>query len=1691
MASGNVGSLEHVLVKTFKEFYEDDDNVDEFSGLSCDRDGSPQDSEESKEGMGCRSAQTSVSEENQTEEAPEGDGGDETIGENSNASNEEDICSRQDEKPEQAEISLEFMLDDPEVQADMAEIQRQLDVKLKKADKLQVILEGALKESKEHDDRVEEDMQKRGLLLGAEYPRNRPLDTLSAVQMKELGINLVVARDLMAINEEKEMYKRGQITRGVGKSIYLRPNTPNYMKPQDWKERKASNQLDENEDNASEFKARGKQKIVPKSAENIVNPEVEKANKELLERMKRRTEFLKNPRFTLTTARNRDWTMSVLNKDQSAPPVFAAETIEALEHSWDVGFLGHCEEANSQDLGVQTPKHPQSLFSFRLEPEFLCFGDYDVNIEKHLTVKIINISTVSRSLRFLPPSSKYFAIKKADYPSKASMIAPGMACNLTVTFCANSLGDCRDYVVACTETEKFKIALIARREPPKLTLHKALQCGSCFIGDCSKTSFAFKNLGGPARFHIVSEQDWNSVDSEISNGDKQALSVGNGVFTISPRVIALQSGDCAFIEVSFQPQEVGEFETNFIMVCDNCQVQLVLLKGSACAVGVKIVQLEEYALDLENPLMLQPQAIPFPDVTIGDETQRQLCLRNPSQIGFDFHWEIDGPAKIFRVCPVKGRLEPMDDVPFTWYFSPVSEGKAFAKAKLFVDHVPLEALPPGLPCLNLCLFGESFVPKFCIEPGTVAIADEVLHVGIPHEFRFILKNESTCDVEFSWSYKRQRGKLASVTLPRRMILGRNEERDVVLEMTPQCSGEILETVLCKASGSSSSSQEVALKGRVKVPFVRLVKTMVDFGLMSVNMQKQVEFKIQHDGATRIRISEAVTLLNFSEEDENANEAIDSHSGGLNEVASIMSSSQPELAQTAVLGLDNINNWIEIVNEGVLSIPIRCFAGEIPERLRKQLLIEVENGEALLLDVQAEIQSPKVHLSLTKLDLGQVYVTVPVKQSLQMVNLSNLEADFEWRLLTSSASENFEISFWPSSGRLSAKETMDVEVILNSLKPGRITALIICEVQGMEAPLGFSLHCLAKGLVVRFSIDEKEWDQSLPKLDFGEEVPLCERRSIKVTVQNDSAIPAQFRLGLKTFEGPCIPKSLQTNSSCDAHRLLLGEKHEITEVYSSETGKAYIRSKLARQEDQKVLSKKEGVAFLCLPKEGVLKPWGKAQFEVVCFNNLPGKYKSELQCQIEGMPLMGSQIKVCVVGSPLQLSLHTVGLVDSTDGPLLRLGQALLNTGPISKVIKIKNFSPIPALVSWTAVGKRPTDADVVETEITPIAGDNAVVEVYIVPHRDLSKPPPFIIEPAEQIAQPNAIVSFRVTYTPRLEMEGLDIAYLVADGDWIQDEKDDDMDSTAARSGMLGFLRLTVSATSMKPSLELDRRNRGLDQKAFLGFATWSTKSLDDPCYFKTVTFTNNGPIKLGCLLSTFGRCFKISQSKVVSSTAMQLSKAELEKLRSISETDEEWKGGLKVALSPGALLVVTVQFKPPYQVNVDADDPNDALRSTFDGLLRLRFHNGDFQEIDLEGTILAPTIVVTPAEFDFGTVHVDDVLTTKLRFSNPTVVPAQWEIVHIPSDPKASRRDAIDDPSCWIFDQIEGQIEGPTLPISSSLAFMPRGFDAGAKRVPPIINVCFSPSQQAIFESLFQVKVESGTSFEVLLRGIGSFEES
>ncbi len=458
--------------------------------------------------------------------------------------------------------------------------------------KLLTYLEEQHKSAREADKMEEEKVRTQGLILGVQIPvgsSNLDVDKSKMAQYGEFfNKYLVTARELL----HKEMIAKSpskETTRTVQQATkelvssdapgYLKDTAANKKRSQIMTQRKtmksntdiaratqrsakaaAEADLDYDGLDAPAGKSKRNKKAEPMTGE-------EKAlNEKLLARMNVRLNFQKNPRY-----------------DKSEDAV--AKT----------SLLGTGEE--------------QKGF-WQYDKSGIKFNEYEMNKSYVGSIKVRNVSSVSRRFRVLVPNqAKIFKLIKVSQSGSAQSaedgrVAPGMTVTCSVEFFPDSLGAYEDRLVFCTETEKLNIPITASREPPNLVFSNrggsgdAFDCGCCLMGNGTKSEFEFRNHGGRGKFMLL-PLEWATMEMSSLHEDRPLQC---GSFTIAFQdggtSISLDSNMVGTIHLDFLPTHKGGHTSQFVMVCDNCTSEVYEIIGLAEEVSLSIRKMQGKVVDL-------------------------------------------------------------------------------------------------------------------------------------------------------------------------------------------------------------------------------------------------------------------------------------------------------------------------------------------------------------------------------------------------------------------------------------------------------------------------------------------------------------------------------------------------------------------------------------------------------------------------------------------------------------------------------------------------------------------------------------------------------------------------------------------------------------------------------------------------------------------------------------------------------------------------------------------------------------------------------------------------------------------------------------------------------------------------------------------------------------------------------------
>ncbi|KAM7369872.1 hypothetical protein PAMP_011162 [Pampus punctatissimus] len=979
--------------------------------------------------------------------------------------------------------------------------------------------------------------------------------------------------------------------------------------------------------------------------------------REKLQKLKDKHNFLRNPRF-LPPNVQQGGTSLIRSRGKVMKP----------EHS-----RKGMEEQSSSDDPVPV---------FLAKPSVLFFTDYSVGHVYETTLELKNLTSSSRHVRVIPPTTSYFSIGLGRFPGEGGVVAPGMSCKYTVRFAPDSLADYEDLIVVETQAEHLLVVPIeARRPPPVLTLPRVLDCGYCLIGGVKFVEFLCQNVGHSAgTFCIIPKNQWPA--SNLRSVVRTYFSE-QPPFAVSPSLFVLQPGEATVVEVVFFPAIAEKSCQVFTVVCDNCQVKDITIEGEGQLIALELVSVsgeKEPAVIGEVHDLTADHFVRFSPCNPHSVQQKKLVIRNNVHLELPFHWQImkpnlypllpgetPNPSHIhyhlatdgaFHISPQTGVLAPCQDQEFLFTFSPEELKDYHSVCHLVLRDVP--HLPPE-PCdngilqpvrtgskvsdvivMDIEVKGSTEPYQVLLEPYAVVIPGE-LFICTTIRRQFKMWNHSKTCVFFQWERMSSRCHIIEVE-PSTGKIEENECFDFDLIVTGGKPEKVVTSLVCHIEHRHEPvtlAVEVSFKG----PIVTLSVPSMDFGLMRLGEQTQTTLLLTN--ITQLEASWTLEeRLNRQKDHQDTQILVEPCSGVL-----------PPLASCSV---------------DVVFKPHFC------QRFETELELTVQNGTGCHLSVRADVQSPQVCLLNCELVLSELYIGVPAKGAVTLFNQTLLPSHFTWMAqLHGPQASLCTASFDPSSGTLAPNASMEIAVNFTSHRDLELTQVAaLCEVQGMNSPLILGIVASKpKKLSVSFSLPSvcspaDDHSPSALELDFGD-VILKRAVTKQLLITNQTAIPAPFTIEAGYFS--CLAS--KPNNKSDKRCAYIKKP-----LHSVQAKK--VEEKADEEFVSSLLANGKGAAFFVQPNTGMLGPFETQAVDVTAYTDMWGEYRDHLIFRVGDLEPTLIPMQMTVKGCPLYFQMTGPRPDDQNQGPIIQFGTHVSGGDTVSRSLRINNPTMFDIRMDW-------------------------------------------------------------------------------------------------------------------------------------------------------------------------------------------------------------------------------------------------------------------------------------------------------------------------------------------------------------------------------------------------------------------------
>uniref|UniRef100_UPI0037E93989 deleted in lung and esophageal cancer protein 1 n=1 Tax=Semicossyphus pulcher TaxID=241346 RepID=UPI0037E93989 len=978
---------------------------------------------------------------------------------------------------------------------------------------------------------------------------------------------------------------------------------------------------------------------------------------EQLQKLKERHSFLCNPRFL--------------------PPIAQQGGTSLIRPRTKVGQTEHVgkgmEEISSTDDHVPV---------FLAQPSEVLFTEYSVGHVYETTLELINLTSASRHVRLIPPTTPYFSIGLGRFPGDGGVVAPGMSCKYTVRFAPDSLGHYEDLIVVETQAEHLlMVHITAIRPPPVLTLPRALDCGYCVIGGVQFVGFLCQNIGDSAgTFCIIPKSQWPA--SNLRSVERSFFSEQQSAFAISPSLFVLQPGEATVVEVVFFPTAAERSCQVFTVVCDNCQVKDISIEGEGQLIALELVSVsgkKERPVVGEVHDLTAEHFIRFGPCNPHSVQEKKIIIRNNVHLELPYHWQIMKPNllpllpgetpepshiqfhpatdDVFHISPKTGVLAPCQDAEFLFTFCPKELKDYHSVCHLVLRDVP--ELPPVLSedgvrlpvrtaskvsdviVMEIEVKGSTEPYQVLLDPYAVVIPGEIF-ICTTTRRQFKMWNHSKTCIFFQWETMSSSSHIIEVQ-PSAGTIEENECFDFDLSVTGGKPERVVTSLVCHIEHHQEPvtlAVEVSFKG----PIVTLSVPSVDFGLMKLGEQIQSTLLL-----TNITQLEANWTLK------------DKHN----------SQRDTQVCLILVEPCCGVLPALDSCSVDVIFMPRFC------QRYETELELTVENGTGRHLSVRADVQSPQVRLLACELLLSELYIGVPAEATITLFNQTLLPSNFNWMAqLQCKQAELCTASFEPSSGTLGPKASMDITVTFIShtdLELSEVAAL--CEVQGMSSPLVLGIVATkTKKLSVSYSLPRVRYstDDESPStllLDFGDDVILKQAVTKQFVITNQTAIAAPFTIQAEYF-------SCHTSNSKSEKRFTYAKKP----LHSIQAKK--LEEKAHKEFVSSLLAHGKGAAFFVLPDSGTLGPFESRTVDVTAYTDMWGEYRDHLICKVGDLEPALILTQMTVKGCPLYFQMTGPRPDDQTQGPNIQFGSHVCGGDTVSRSLRINNPTMFDIRMEW-------------------------------------------------------------------------------------------------------------------------------------------------------------------------------------------------------------------------------------------------------------------------------------------------------------------------------------------------------------------------------------------------------------------------
>ncbi|HMB91886.1 MAG TPA: choice-of-anchor D domain-containing protein [Rhodothermales bacterium] len=304
--------------------------------------------------------------------------------------------------------------------------------------------------------------------------------------------------------------------------------------------------------------------------------------------------------------------------------------------------------------------------------------------------------------------------------------------------------------------------------------------------------------------------------------------------TSTPAGFVLTPGAGTTIQVSFQPQSVGSFVDDLVIVSE------VISSKASLPIDNRI-ELSGEGIPQPLPIIdVDPLSLDFDPVLIGNSAVENLTITNIGTADLVVEVEVTGMDAASFGVPTSGYvLDPAESVVLPVTFEPLEEG-------ILEANVRITSNDPNAPVVGVPLAGEGEVPA---EPEVIDFG--IVVVGEEATYEYAVENTEQFPLNMSVGiFEDDTGSFSAT--PEAFVLPSGERQTITFTYAPQATGSADAAVLIE---SEIEPIALVLQGEAVAPNIVVQNRSLNFGTVAVGTPVIRQVTVRNLGNSDLQISD--------------------------------------------------------------------------------------------------------------------------------------------------------------------------------------------------------------------------------------------------------------------------------------------------------------------------------------------------------------------------------------------------------------------------------------------------------------------------------------------------------------------------------------------------------------------------------------------------------------------------------------------------------------------------------------------------------------------------------------------------------------------------------------------------------------------------------------------------------------------